>query len=358
MTILLSRTDSIGDLVLTLPMAGLLKKHLPNTRIVLLASSYTAPVAWCSEHIDSVWVWQDIEALPVREQERMVEEIALEYIIHVFPRPEIAAWARDMGIQTRIGTLRRHYHWLTCNSFVNLSRKTSDLHEAQLNARLLEPLLGKRSWSLADLQGHYGMTYYQAPSDTLRAHLSSEKFNLILHPQSLGSAPQWSQDHWKQLIALLPEDEFNIIITGTDKEADAMDDLLDYAEDYGVANLTGETNLEALIALIGAADGLVAASTGPLHIAAALGKHALGLFAPLRPMHAGRWGPVGERAEVMSLDNDKGCKRCSQTTGTTGNSPTRTQPCACMDALLPSAVAQRVMAWQQEWQQESQQGKS
>jgi heptosyltransferase III len=336
MTIILSRTDSIGDLVLTLPMAGILKKHLPNTRIIMLVSAYAAPVAWCSEYVDAVWVWQDIEAMSVREQERLVEEMNVEYIIHVLPKPEIAEWARDMAIQTRIGTNRRHFHWLTCNSFVNLGRNSSSLHEAQLNARLLEPLLGKkRSWTLDELHGYYGMTFYQQASEVLRAHLDSEKFNLIIHPKSQGSAPEWSESHWKQLIALLPDDEFNIIITGSEKESAEVEDLLDYAEDYGVVNLMGETSLEGLIALIGEADGLVAASTGPLHIASALGKHTLGLFAPVRPMHTGRWAPLGAKAETMSLQPTKECTRCAS-----GGR------CACINALKPADVADRLRQWQ------------
>jgi ADP-heptose:LPS heptosyltransferase len=53
---------------------------------------------------------------------------------------------------------------------------------------------------------------------------------------------------------------------------------------------------------------LVAASTGPLHLAAALGIYALGIYPPIRPMHPGRWAPVGEKAKVFVKEKD--CEAC------------------------------------------------
>jgi ADP-heptose:LPS heptosyltransferase len=66
-----------------------------------------------------------------------------------------------------------------------------------------------------------------------------------------------------------------------------------------VTDLTGKLSLDELIAFLAHADGIVAASTGPLHIAAALGVTAVGLFPPTRPMHSGRWAPVGKQTKVF-----------------------------------------------------------
>jgi ADP-heptose:LPS heptosyltransferase len=69
-----------------------------------------------------------------------------------------------------------------------------------------------------------------------------------------------------------------------------------------VHNLTGKMSLDELIAFIGAADVLVAASTGPLHIAAACGIQAIGLYADRRPIHPGRWAPLGPKAVAITYD--------------------------------------------------------
>jgi heptosyltransferase-3 len=101
------------------------------------------------------------------------------------------------------------------------------------------------------------------------------------------------------------------------------------------ADLTGQLSLPQLLAFIAQADGLVAGSTGPVHLAAALGRHALGLYPPIRPMHPGRWAPLGPHAEFLVFDKPD-CADCRQ------------QPaaCSCIRAIAAASVAARVLAWQ------------
>lgn len=44
---------------------------------------------------------------------------------------------------------------------------------------------------------------------------------------------------------------------------------------------------------------MVASGTGPLHLAAALGINAIGLFPTIRPIHPGRWQPIGMKAHFF-----------------------------------------------------------
>ena len=51
--VLISRIDSIGDVVLALPVAGELKKNFPGIKIGLVGALYTKPVIEACEHIDT-----------------------------------------------------------------------------------------------------------------------------------------------------------------------------------------------------------------------------------------------------------------------------------------------------------------
>jgi ADP-heptose:LPS heptosyltransferase len=53
------------------------------------------------------------------------------------------------------------------------------------------------------------------------------------------------------------------------------------------------------------ADGRLACSTGPLHIPAAVGNRALGLYPGARPQNPVRWGPIGIRAETITDTNPR-----------------------------------------------------
>lgn len=313
--IIISRTDSIGDVILTLPMATLLKQLLPGCTVIFLGSSYTKDIVACCPDVDEFYDWKTAD----------LADIKADTIIHVLPRPELAKAARRAKIQNRVGTTNRLYHWWTCNWLIKLSRKNSDLHEAQLNLKLLGFMEGvKKEYSLQEVVGLMNFKSAKASCDAVQ-YIDNQKFNLILHPKSKGSAREWGLDNFKRLIEILPADSFKIFICGTENEGAMVRDALLSTPRENIVDLTGKLSLADYIAFIDHCDGLVAASTGPLHIAAALGKHALGLYPPIRPMHPGRWACIGKNAKVFVTDRQ--CDECR-----------KTQDCRCMRMIEPEML--------------------
>ncbi|HEY6161321.1 MAG TPA: glycosyltransferase family 9 protein [Bacteroidia bacterium] len=305
-TFVISRTDSIGDVMLTLPLTGLLKKKFPGCRIIFIGRRYTRAVVACCEYVDEFADWDEISAKDKGEQENVFRRFKADAILHVFPQREIASLAKRAGIPARIGTSHRLFHWWTCNRKVDFSRKNSELHEAQLNCKLLGPLGIKGDFPLGELADNYGFTRAKALPEKFSALIDKNKFNLILHPRSKGSAREWGLDNFSKLIERLPKDKAEVFVSGTKEEGETLRSLLE--KHPGINDLTGKLSLEEFISFINACDGLVAASTGPLHIAAALGKKAVGLYAPMRPIHPGRWAPLGKSAGYLVLD--KTCSDC------------------------------------------------
>lgn len=326
--IILSRTDSIGDVILSLPMAGVLKKLHPEIEILFLGRKYTREVIRNCKHIDEFLDWDEIRKKEMDAQISAFQSTGAEAIIHVFPRKEIAFLAKKSGIPNRYGTTNRLYHWYTCNQLIRLSRKKSELHEAQLNLKLLRPLGAKERYPLEEIPNYYG---FKKPEDSnhLKKFTREDKINLILHPKSKGSAREWGVENFSKLIELLPREDFNVIITGTEEEGKLIrETLLSKYDHLQVTN--GKINLQELISLISMADMLVAASTGPLHIAAALGKKCIGIYPPIRPMHPGRWAPIGTNAHY--LVEDKECDICR-----------KSMDCECIRNIAPELVKEKIM---------------
>lgn len=307
--IIISRTDSIGDVVLTLPMAGIIKQFIPQSKIIFLGRNYTKDVIALSEHVAEFVSYDDILKLNAQEQIVAFKKLNATYIIHVFPVKEIAQLAKKAGIANRIGTTNRLWHWFTCNVRIKLSRKNSDLHEAQLNAKLLTPLGIIKDFSIDELASNYGFTKVPKLEKVYADLIDKTKINVILHPKSKGSAREWGLDNFSKLITQLNKTTHQIYISGTQHEGELVKDLI--AKHPEVINLTGKLSLQQFIAFINHCDVLIAASTGPLHIASALGKKAIGLFAPMRPIHPGRWKPIGLKANYLVLNKD--CSDCRKT---------------------------------------------
>jgi ADP-heptose:LPS heptosyltransferase len=297
--IIISRTDSIGDVMLTLPMCGALKKQFPNCTIIFLGKSYTKDVVACCEHVDQFENWDSYQGLCSLEQIEKMRALGADAIVHVFPRKEIVQLAKRSGIKRRIATGRRWYTITKCNELVFFSRKKSPLHESQLNLKLLRPFGIKHEFSLQEVGSLYGFTRIPTEAIEKAEQLLQGKEHLIkvvLHPLSKGSAVEWGVPQFSALAHLLPSSKYAVFVTGTSQEGERIAELGGIPS---AINLTGQLSLLELVAFISKCDALVAASTGPLHIAAALGIRAIGLYTPKRPMHPGRWSPVGKKAEVL-----------------------------------------------------------
>ena len=308
-TFIISRTDAIGDVVLTLPVAGVLRSLYPSARILFLGRAYTEAVIKACEHIDGFISWDELRQLPSREAIRQFVATGADTIIHVFPDPQIARLALRARIRRRIGTSHRLYHYLYCNTLVALSRKNSPYHESQLNLRLLVPLGAKELYSTEEIASCYGLTRLTPLPPSIAGLLAPDRFNLILHPKSRGNGREWGLENFRQLIALLPQDRYKLFLTGTAAEAVLLEPLI--REFPCLTDMTSRLDLDQFLSFISAADGLVASGTGPLHMAAALGINALGLFPPIRPIHPGRWAPIGPRARYFVKNID--CEACRKT---------------------------------------------
>ena len=154
--------------------------------------------------------------------------------------------------------------------------------------------------SIPDL---YGLTNIQNQSFLIKGSTQS----VILHPKSKGSAREWPLQFYKDLIDLLIQNDFQPVITGTKQEGEQVFTTIDRNK---VLDLTGKLTLDELLGVIKNCGVLVAASTGVLHIAAAVGTNTIGLFAPKVPIHPGRWAPIGKHA--CYIVHPIRCQKCQQ----------------------------------------------
>ena len=327
--VLICRTDNIGDVVLTLPLAGYLKQLMPGVQVDFLVRAYAAPVVRLCRFVDQVLALED-QADP----QRMFAEGGYDTVIFAFPNRRLAKAARKARVPNRVGTSHRLFHLMTCNRLAHFSRVRSQLHEAQLNFELLKPLGIVHIPSLAEIPALYGMAIARMPEVDALAALSP--FNVILHPKSNGNGREWPLARYEELAQrMLSESGACFWLTGSAAEGEYVareaPGLLALPN---VRNLCGRFDLNGLAALIGAADGLIASGTGPLHMAAAMGRPVLGLFPPIKPIDPARWGALGTQAQSLCA-----AERCATCTGV--------ETCTCMAAISAGEVADKVLGWRE-----------
>jgi len=318
--IIISRTDSIGDVILTLPLCVWLKKQFPQTELVFLGRSYTKDIIACFDEVDTFLNFDDFSSLPTSER---IARLKADCIIHVFPNREIAALSKKAKIPMRIGTAHRIFHLLTCNYRINFSRKRSLLHESQLNFELLKPLGFNETPSFDSL--FQSLNHFNVPTVSLPTEFSGIDFSntIILHPKSQGSAVEWPLEKYIELAQVLVQQKKTVIFTGTENEGKEFSAILPVHPQ--IIDSSGKLNLNQLILLISSCKALVACSTGPYHIAGISGIKAIGLFSPRKPIHPGRWKALGEKSVALVFDSF--CSNCR-----------KGKACSCIENISVQSV--------------------
>jgi ADP-heptose:LPS heptosyltransferase len=309
--------------VLAMPVAGALKAAFPNITIAFLGTKYTRAIAETCKHFD---VFIDKEDF--LNEEVLINHKKPECIIHLLTNIEVSKRAAELKIPLRVGSASRRYHWFTCNKLVWLKRKNSGLHEVQLNLKLLKPIGINKVFSYEEISALYGITKIENLKPEYEDLLKNDKFNIIIHPKSKGNSREWPLSHFIALINLLEEKYYNIILSGTTDEQKFLQEIIDAVNKP--VNQICRISLSQFISLINKSDCIVCNSTGPLHIAAALGKNTIGIYPPLPTKNAERWGPVGYNTHVFELN--KNCNACKKTPAF----------CACVNAINAIEIKRKI----------------
>lgn len=333
--ILILRTDRLGDVILSTPVAVVLKKHFPASKITFLVRQYTQPIAEDCVHIDKVIAADNFyvrkQKMNIKILVRFLKAQQFDTAIHLFPRPELALATFLANIPTRIGTGYRFYSFLF-NKRLYEHRKTAVFHEAEYNMRLLQ-LLG-----IAETNISFDFRIKAEAKENIDRLLATnnilhDQAVVILHPGSGGSSRDWPLSHFADLACrLMDEQNVQVILTGTKEEWPLIDWLL---SETGMKplSLAGRLSLKELAALLHRAEVFVSNSTGPLHLAVALGTEVVAFYPPITPCRPERWGPYGQRNDVL-MSQEAECRVCK-------NEKDNLE-CLCMQAISVQQAYEKI----------------
>ena len=326
--ILLIRTDRIGDVILSTPVASAIKRAFPDSRITFLARRYTRDLLVHHRDIDDVLIEEDLGN--GKTAIKKLSELKFDVCIALHPEQKWAWRTYRAGIPVRVGTAYRAFS-IFYNYRVFEHRKHSNLHEVDHNLNLLKPF---------DISSGAVEFRFEIPKNVQeKAQLLLMEKGwevgqplLVLHPGSGGSAVDWPAEYFGELARALINQNLTVAVTGTKAEKKLIDRVTEIAGP-GLLRLDGELNLLELAGVLNQASVVVANSTGPLHLAVAMGIRVVGLYCPVSPCHPERWGPYGQADSVL-VPEDVSCKSCN---------PKKCAEIRCMEQISVEMVLKKVM---------------
>ena len=308
MKVLLVRCDRLGDLVLALPAFAWLRRSRPDWEIHALVASVAAPLVEHDPNLDAFYTWDGTDDVALAG--RLADEEYDAAVLLQYQTP-LARLLRAARIPRRYGPLSQWSSWLLLNRGRWQRRSRHQRHERDYNLDLMRTVAGRQVVAtavtaprlyLSDVQREAGRSF--------RAETAGGAETVaFVHPGSGGSALDWDPRHFATVAnALAQRPGWRVFVTGSHLDRLVLDALAP-ALIADVEVVAERYPLRDFLGVLSAGDVMIAPSTGPLHVAAALGLAVMGLYPPAPTMSPGRWGPLGRWAEAVTPPVDCPARR-------------------------------------------------
>ena len=215
----------------------------------------------------------------------------------------LALWMAKVPV--RAGVKSQWHSFIFLNKGLRQKRSEARQHEADYNTDLLAFACGELEKRLMNQKTTQGVSYLSpylslaAPALDLKFWNLENKKYLIVHPGMAGSALNWPEQKYIDLISFLVKDH-QVVLTGTVADEPWLAQIKKvYAGHPRVLNLQSKLSGTELLAVISGAKVVIAPSTGVAHLAAALKTPVVALFSPVPVQHPRRWAPRGENIKIL-----------------------------------------------------------
>lgn len=297
--ILISRTDRIGDFILTLPVFEALGQQF-SANFTILCQDTVVPILEHNPFVQNIISVKSTDSTKnictkiIKENfDAIIVMVNDPFILKILPHLK--------SIPVRIGPLSKLKAFSLYTHPVIQKRSKSILNEAEYNLELLKIFDQK-----VNVQIKPKVYVENSEKDQLKRRLNYIQFEkrktIIYHTGMSGSALNWDDQNYEILLTKLAKLDVNIVLTGYSESEKKRNIYLieQLPNKKNIFDLTGQVILRELIVLHALSDIFVGPSTGPTHIANAAGLKIFSFYPPIKVQSKTRWQPYLANAKIFS----------------------------------------------------------
>jgi len=289
--ILLIQLKRIGDLILTTPAIAALHEKLPTAKISLAVSPACAELLPAISSVDDKLVANKIsDWLEITRSH-------FDYCVDFTRNDRSSLLTRLSGAKTRIASERRKqrstFRSRAYNTFI--TAPVRQLHTIDYHLKLLEPLGIQNKPPAIEL--HLPEEARAKASELRAAHKIDNRF-IVFHPGSARAEKFWEAQRWAEVIEHAREKyDVDLVLSGgrSSTEQNHLSEIKSRLQRAPV-DVSSQTDLLTLAALIAEARLLVTVDSAPMHFAATARIPQIALFGPTNPFH---WRPRDTAAAIL-----------------------------------------------------------
>ena len=287
-SILIIKLRHHGDVLLTTPVARILKSHFPHCSIDVLVYEGTGGLLEENPDIDQVWNLKRIKGWKkYGHQARLLRKLAsrrYDWVLHLSDQMQGAYFAKFLARYESVGIdypKRRNFLWRFCFTKIAPFFESNTHHTIEQNLTPLSVL----GIPIKDEEVLCRLPVTQEGCSRIEGFLNEnaiKKPYLVVHPAARWFFKCWEDDRFAQVIVHFANQGWPVIVTSSpDKEEkDLVQAILQKTNSPNIISLAGKLTLQELAALIQGARVFVGVDSVPMHMAAALGKDTVALFGP------------------------------------------------------------------------------
>lgn len=274
MRILICRTDALGDVVISLPVQARIIERCPEAEIHWLVRPYAAPLLQSLPGISGVQFRE-----PDTNLVSLIQNLKPDAVLNLSHRDRaIVTAAKAARVPIRVARARGLGQMLAATHLIWGSRRKTGRHEAENALDFLAPF-GWDGGKPTPPRLHLDEAE-QARGQKELAGIPHPRLGVITRGSGSGAFP--SQPWWARTLTVLADSGWNPVVVSPPEDSSLE-----------------PTDLRGMMIRMAACDAILGPSTGPTHIAAALGVPVACMMG-LRPNHApSRWAPLGDPVEVI-----------------------------------------------------------
>lgn len=303
--IIVSRTDKIGDLVLSIPSFYMIKKMYPQAEIILLVRKYNYDIVKNLPYINRIVKIDDYR------QKELIEKIGYfkaDVFIALYVDKFILKLVRASKAKIKIGPYSKIGSFFTFNRGVLQRRSKSIKHEAEYNLDLIRKLDKKKFDELYEINTkiYLGENNIKAANKFFDENEIKGKI-LVVNPFMGGSAKNITDEQYVSVLQKVKNklNDLNIIIVCHISDEERGEKLIQNIGQNNIFLYANGGELLNIAAVIEKSNLYFGGSTGPTHLASSLQKKIVALY-PNKPTQSPkRWGIFGdERVKYIIPDKD------------------------------------------------------
>lgn len=293
----------IGDFVRCHSVVKLLKARFPDRPVDVLSTTLCAPLTDYMPGLrQAVVVDLPRRRIALKHQLALARRLAQENYgsVLVMPRTWKSALAPFMArIPERTGFVGE-LRFVLLNDIRRGEKKLPRMVDRCAALALPSAAALPSEWPLPELK------VARAEIETWRRRLGlnfDSRPVVVLAPGAVGPSKRWRASDYAALARRLIAEDFAVWVVGGPEEKSLAAAIIG---ETGARDLTGHDLRNAILALA-AASVAVSNDSGLLHVAAALGTPAIGIFGPTSPWH---WAPLNPLAETIESKTEVECRPC------------------------------------------------